>query len=146
MGTPAGLRIGELACKRAAVETLHLFCDSTHLDEEVIRCGTPEAGVLLWHHVYQLPTIAETAPSGRQRAGAFAIERSSRASCGMVGFATSGATLRQIGQEPENWLVSQGTNAPPVLLTPGAVPPVFRTGRATTLGTGRAWRTCSHGS
>ena len=107
--TPQGVSLGEPAMTAATLATLSEFPDRQLLGEDVIWCGTPEAGMLSSHRNLGVAT---------HRGGAFLAEDTGRpvrfraiADCwakdGVIEdewlVRDNGAVVRQLGIEPRDW-------------------------------------------
>lgn len=111
--TPGGLRIGEPAATRETMEMLHAFPDRELLGEDVIWCGDPATGILSSHRVLSTATHRGDGPFGpptrrrlRFRTISDCFSQGGKI-CDAWRVCDSGAILRQIGQDPQEWAAAR---------------------------------------
>lgn len=124
---PGGVSVGEPASTAATMATLTEFPDRTLLGEDVIWCGTPEAGMLSSHRILSTATHAGDGmfgpATGRRvtwRAIADCWARDGQIADEWL-VRDNGAVLRQLGHDPRAWAaarIAAGTQGTP--FTPAA--------------------------
>ena len=106
--TPAGVETGEPAATRATLAALTELPDRQLLGEDVIWCGTPEAGMLSSHRI--LSTATHMGGAFGPATGARLLYRA-MADCwakdGQIAdewlVRDNGAIVRQLGYDPREW-------------------------------------------
>ena len=116
---PGGISTGEPASAAATVATLQEFPDRTLLGEDVIWCGTPEAGMLSSHRILSTATHLGDGSFGRATGNKVVLR--AIADCwakdNMIAdewlVRDNGAIVRQLGVSPEDWARAKIASADP---------------------------------